>query len=50
MDKFVMHPPEKAVQLSKIKQTTMRDAYDKEARQTACQYIARFFLSSRDTA
>lgn len=44
LDRFVMPPPEKAIQIRKMKQTTMKDAYDKEARENACQYIARFFI------
>lgn len=43
LDRFVLPPPEKAVQIRKMKQTTMKDAYDKKARENTCQYIARFF-------
>lgn len=43
MDNFLVHPPEKAAQFPKMKKTTIRDACDKETRQTTCQYIARFY-------
>lgn len=40
LSQFVMPPPEKMVQICKMKQATIRNAYDNEVRENACQYIA----------
>ena len=46
MDSFVTLKPEKVVELrkhSKMKQTNIKDKFDKEKRAQACQYIGRLF-------